>query len=777
MRSESFLSIFLVTVAATGALSQPTSGVDWGNSHEVWVRHARAPVGEQNVVLYRHVNVILPGGLEGEVRVSRWDGHAWQREVLDTWLAEVARPDIAVRPDGLRGVAYTRWPLANAVDPLKSGVVYRSAPPGQAWSPVEVVAPPPAVGLGIADPAVVAFGDDQDPRVGYFDVATTRYRVKRRDGVDMWEDVADFVGQPGLPCGHRWADMALDGDGTMHAACVAGDAAPNTPVYYYRDPGAGAAIQEIALPGVANHYYERPAIVRNGNPVAITAILRSAAGQRPLGKIHVTERNNNVWSPASVAFADVAEQVSIARLAPVDASRYVVARLTSGLATPSVSMRVATRAINGTFTFDDVRLVDKNCDVDGYGGLHPESPLVQGLDVSVDDGDNVQLSYSVTGAAGTMNLKTARLELPAPRDNVFIATSVHTMVGGAIDGGHEPWQCFFDSVQGIQSLRVRRWDGLQQAWVDDVPPNLGLLPPPLNNLRGCSVEVASTGRVGLTWSDLNANKLRFAEKAPGGAWVIGPDVAQGVASPMHELRWSGDGARAFVAYIRVAGGFNTVHVGERPLGGAWATATSAALNVSTYLSLDVNALGAPVPRIAYISGNQLRYTRRTGPNTFSAPTVLFASTAALNSPAIASRFLGSPALESEQVAVYDVITPGLRVFGRVANGAWAQTLFHNPPGVNDEGRTPSLAIDAFGKPVVVFRDTTGLQLSMIRWNRGGGAIPANAQLDFSGAFQQCDLDEGGNGPALRLDRFDNPRVSHRAEVETTGRPVRFNTRP
>ena len=589
------------------------------------------------------------------------------------------------------------------------------------------------------------------------------------------------MGQVGLPCGHRWADMALDGDGTMHVVCVAQDLVPNSPVYYYRDAGPGGAVREIALPGIANHYYERPALVRNGNSVAVTAILRASVGQPVLGKVWLTERNNNLWSPASAAFADIANEKSVVRLAPVDADSYVVALVTSGDATPTLSIRVVTRAINGTFDFDSVRLVDKDCGLGGYGGLHPETLLVfgddVGLDVSVDDERYLQLSFPVRGAAATKNIKTARLELPAPRDSTFVSNSVHNMVGGAIDDGHEPWQCYFGAVQGVATLLVRRWDAVQQAWVDDLPPNLGPLPAPVNNLRGCSIEVSSTGRVGLTWSDLNANTLRFAEKAPGGAWVIGPDVAQGAASPMHELRWSGDGTRAFVAYIRPFGGINRVHVGERPLGGAWATATSAALNVSTYLSLVVNAVGVPVPRIAYISGNELRYTRRTGANVFSAPTVLFASTAALNSPAIASRFLGSPAVESEQVAVYDVVTPGLRVFGRVANGAWSQLLFHNPPGVNDEGRTPSLAIDAFGKPVIAFRDTTGLQLSMIRWNTSGGALPANAQLDFAGAFQQCDVDEGGNGPALRLDRFDNLRVSHRGETGTPGRAIRFNARP
>lgn len=781
-----------ITMSVTRAESQPSSHLDWSSSNAVWVRHARAATSQQHVVWYRHINQgQAADAREGEVRVSEWDGTKWKRTILDQWLKGNALPDIAVRSDGLRAVAYTRGALAQADDPAMEGVVYRFSAPGQPWSGFDRVALPGELALPQADPVAVAFGNDNQPRVAFHNPILGRYFVRKREDVNAWADQADFMGQIGLPCHHRWGDMALDGDGTMHVACSAGDELLlNKPLYYYRDAGAGAAVQEVALPALPGHYWERPAIIRNGARVAVVALARSGPNLPALRDLYFTERVNNVWSAPVLVFPALVGSESIARVSAMSPDQYAVA-LATNVGIGSLSLRVGVRQGNGSIAFDVPRTIDRDCDVGGvaaYGGLHADRVLADGLDISVDSGDTLQLS-DVTHALGDRKaFSTVRMKLPAPRDGEVVTLAKHNMTSMALESGQKPWQCYFDVVNGVTALKVRRWDLATQSWVEDAPPNLGQLSVPGDDFPGCNVEVASTGRVGLTWSDVPGNRLRFAEKTQGGGWVIGSDVSALTPSAMHQLRWSSDGTSAFVAYIRVVNGVGQLRVGERSAGVApatpWSTAGSVDASPVKYLSMDLNAVGPPVPRVAYSTGNALMYTRRTGPAVFSPPEVVLANAPTRN-VSLASRFVGAPSVEHEQVAAYDAHQGGmLRIHGRVNGGAWAVLHVHDPPAPLDEGLTPSLAIDAFGRPLVAFRAVTDGQLKWLRWNRMHGPFPANAQQDPVGAFEVCPVEDGGHGPSLRLDDFDNPRISHRGDLYTPSptvgiqqRDVLFTTRP
>jgi len=283
------------------ARGQPTAHLDHGGSHESWVRHTRTDDAEHHFVWYRHINAgVIPGAREGEVRAGRWTGTEYSREDVDAWLAFSAKPDLAVRDDGTRGIAYSRDPLGPAQHPLLRGVVFREAMPGGAWGPIDLVSEPVEnpFEMQATFPVVVAYGDDASPRVGYYDRNQARYQVRVRNSFNGgWNKVADFMGQPGLPCGHSWNDMVLDGNGTMHVACTAAAInVPNQPVYYYRDTGAPQAIRENAMPAVVGKAYERPSVVRRGDRIGLVAVLRDAIPGGPNDAVlRFTER-----SPAGV---------------------------------------------------------------------------------------------------------------------------------------------------------------------------------------------------------------------------------------------------------------------------------------------------------------------------------------------------------------------------------------------------------------------------------------------------------------------------------------------
>jgi hypothetical protein len=782
--AASLLALTFVVLAASPLAAQPTSQVDWMNSLGEWTRLALSPDGSPNLVWSRFVNAF--GSQLSEVRFARWDGLNWQRENADDLLLTESRPAVAVRVDGRIAVAYSRDPGGPAEDQMVRGVVYRHRDPGQVWSAREIVEQVPNAAGAIPPPVAVHYAADGKPRVEYWDNRDLRVHVERRDGEGAWTELTSFGGAPGLPCAGAWADMALDSDGTMHIACITA-AQPNNQVKYWLVTPAGVANQEVALPAVPGFTWEKPAITRNGQRVAVVSFLRDQDGVAPdSSAVIMAERTGNVWIATVVAQSDPAILNAFAlsviqRASPSTADRYVVSFAANG----HVYIAQAQRLANGTFQMYDAHLADRKCDRPGaFGGLGSDDPTAKGLDLSVgaDGTAHLFLHYAQGNNPGVRGTKYIALQLPSPQDGAVETHNKHDMAAGAIAPGHEPWQCFFvTDAQGAAQLEVRRWNPTTLAWEDDVPPNAVAPTLPPSGARGCSIDVASTGKVGVAWADLAGTRLRFAEKAVGGAWTQA-DVAVGALSPHHELRWSADGTRAVLAFIKTVNNVAQVHVAERTGIGAWSVATSAALGPASFVSLAVDGAAAPTPRVAFVSGANVKYVRRTSLNAFGAVEVVHGNVNAIH-PSLSLRTFGS--LTRELVAYYDVVNTDLMVRERNWAGLWNQTLLHDAgPGL-DAGRTPSLQIDSFGRPVVAFRNSSGGTLGFIRWNRMKGPAPVLATDDPPGGWDVCDADEGGLGPAMRIDAHDNLQASHRGLLEcpmpqiggTCTRPIQFTARP
>ncbi len=782
--AASLLALISIGFSPAQIAAQPTSQVDWMNSLGEWTRVALGPDGSPYLVWSRFVNAFGP--LLSEVRFARWDGLSWQRENVDDLLLTESRPAVAVRADRRVAVAYSRDPGGPAEDQMKEGVVYRHRDPGQPWSIREVVEPVPDAANAMPPPVAVHFAADGLPRVEYWDSRDLRVHVKRRNLASQWTDLTSSGGAPGLPCAGAWADMALDADGTMHIACTT-SAQPNNQVKYWVVTPAGIANQEVALPAVPGFTWEKPAITRNGQRVAVVSFLRDQDGVAPdASAVLMTERSGNAWTATVVAQSDptilnaFAPSV-IQRASPSTADRYVVSLAANGHAYLVQAQRLA----GGTFQIYDAHLADRKCDRPGaFGGLGSDDPTAKGLDLAVgaDGTAHLFLHYAQGNDAAVRGTKYIALQMPSPQDDSVESHNKHDMAAGAIAPGHEPWQCFFATdAQGAAQLRVRRWNPATLTWVDDVPPNAVAPTLPPSGARGCSIDVASTGKVGVAWEDLGGARLRFAEKPAGGVWTQA-DVTLGVLSPHHELRWSANGTRAVLTFIKNIGNVAQVHVAERVGTDPWSVATSPALGPASFVSLALDDAAVPTPRVAFVSGANVKYVRRTSANGFGAISVVHANVNAIH-PSLAVRLVG--AVTQEMVAYYDVVNAGLVVRKRDWTGLWAQTLQHVAgPGL-DAGRTPSLQIDAFGRPVVAFRNSSGATLGFIRWNRMKGPAPALATDDPPGDWDVCDADAGGLGPAMRLDVHDNLQISHRGLLEcptpqvggSCSRPVQFTARP
>lgn len=467
----------------------------------------------------------------------------------------------------------------------------------------------------------------------------------------------------------------------------------------------------------------------------------------------MAERSGNVWTATIVAQSDPAILNALApsviqRVTRSTADRYVISLAANG----HVYLVQAQRLANGTFQVYDAHLADRRCDRPGaFGGLGSDDPTAKGLDLSVSANGTAHLflHYAQGNNAAVRGTKYIALQLPSPQDGAVETHNKHDMAAGAIAPGHEPWQCFFAAdAQGAAQLRVRRWNPATLTWDDDVPPNAVAPTLPPNGARGCSIDVASTGKVGVAWEDLAGTRLRFAEKPVGGAWTQA-DVTVGVLSPHHELRWSANGTRAVMAFIKTVGNVAQVHVAERAGIGPWSIATSAALGPASFVSLALDGAAAPTPRVAFVSGANVKYVRRTSLNAFGAVSDVQLNVNAIH-PSLSLRTLGS--LTREMVAYYDVANAALTVRERDPAGPWNQVLQHVAgPGL-DAGRTPA---------------------------------PALATDDPPGGWDVSDADAGGVGPAMRVDVHDNLQISHRGLFEcpmpqvggTCTRPVQFTARP
>lgn len=759
---------------------QPTSQIDWSESLGEWPSIAVAPDGGSPMVWTRFIINDLADPETGirdlaEVRFARWDGIDWRREIVDELLLRETRPDIAVDTDGGVGVAYTRSASGLAAD-QRNGIAFRRRRPAGGWDPIEIIDGQPMLPAGVSPPVAIAYGEDGRVRVAHWHGVAPEVKVRIRNPNGQWRQIGRVAGGG---ANGAWLDMVMRRN-DWFVVTLDGDMAGNA--VWYQD---SAGNRERVLAPRAGATWERPALCLNGASVAVVAFGR---GPNSLVVAERFGRNNWLSSLAGngLPLANINGPLT-PRIQGNGARRYFVGValanqvfLSEGTADPAPLLQ------RRFLAFPPARLIDQDCGQGmAAGGLHRDRPSGKGMDMVLGPGAELHFVYHyirqpIPNAPRIgFGQKYVGLRIPSPADAVAATQASHDGVAGALRADYEPWQCYFDKDPNLPILRVRRWDAGLRDWVDDSPPmNAGT--PAADGQRGCSIDVVAD-RVGVTWHDIQRQAILFAER--NGGWNNPVQVVFPAPRAQHEFHWSstGDG---FLVYLFPVNGRWQLHL-QQLTAGVWGLPqTDAALSPASDLSFTVQG---GLVRIVFVSGVSVKYVT-WAPRVrlpwgvaggFSAPVQLqnnvFSAT-----PTIARRVLGD-GTAIEVAAWRDAGARSLVIRQRVGAGAWRVV-----PGfpLNRDNLTPMVSIDAFGKPIVAFRDpaNNNLPLGFIRWNRFAGPLPPVADDDPPGGWETCAADQGGFMPALDLDGHDNLRISHRGECPPAGtickqRPVRFTARP
>lgn len=751
--------------------AQPASEVDWSDSATPWasIKAAVGPDGTSKMphVVFSYFKLDGNPNLNG-VSVSAPSGtvpNLWTRHEIAAGLTKPAMAS-AVANGGHLHIGYNRSSSIAWIDWDTVGELEVNAATG---IDILVDATPVRVALDAQLSPVLMFHSGLPPQTYVSKVLPTNPRTI----------------QPGVlanTCQGTSATFAIDANNWRHIACL--DGLPEQVHVVSADANMQnqSTVAVFAAQTGLGESWIAPTIVRDAS-----GDLHVAAINRTQNKIwyQCWRTSTQAWLPNAVLVEDdlglvanaVSLDLSVHPLGPAMGIGVAWQRL------HDIHYREANGAVGSPFAkyarLDDSGLVPSHL----AGAGTPCTSYARPVKIELQDDDTIWADWTTgdLASAGRSPVMINRFR-GWNRSNAWTVTNsnptptgLHNVASMDLDSSGSPWTCFF-APDPTNSSKVNLLVRYQAGTPSIVAADVGW--PSDSYARGCDIATSPVSqRIGLVFAHTNAGRLRYLEASNSAAPFaqLGGDIVHGgdgnqAAAHLALVIGTDDSPR--VAYSPNVGGVVLRYGQYSRTANTWNTQVPVAgTQIGTYLDIAVNPADGQSPMISYFgtpggAAGKAWFVQRSG-ILWSVPEAVSPANAGWDTR-LASRIVnGSPSTWMTYTNYGDhSIGFALRLS---AFNAWVYATVPDTPGASTTDDLPSVAVDAFGYPMLAWRyqRTAGGTLERFvhatRWSRwGGGRARPNPPV---GKHDICRRDTAWSGPSFVRDAFDNWRIYFRTSVQ------------